>query len=154
MTYYMYFIWCTIYETPSLERYVTLIWPLKVIQGQRSQGKLKDHIWLCICASLQNREKVTDQFLRNWSKLQIGHNVELLTFKMTFRAIQPNPSYDMLLMSSQRSFMPKKEKKLLKSFWDWPFPSLKLPPPTKLPTPKTTDKSAFEKLRCHLVQRS
>ena len=26
---------------------------------------------------------------------------------MTFRAIQSNPSYDMLLMSSQRSFMPK-----------------------------------------------
>ena len=25
-------------------------------------------------------------------------------------AIQPNPSYDMLLMSSQRSFMPKKRK--------------------------------------------
>ena len=30
-------------------RSVTLIWPLKVIQGQRSQGQLKDHIWLCIC---------------------------------------------------------------------------------------------------------
>ena len=26
------------------------------------------------------------------------------------RAIQPNPSYDMLLMSSQRSLMPKKRK--------------------------------------------
>ena len=33
--------------------------------------------------------------------------------KMTFRAIQPNPSYDMLLMSSQRSFMPKKRKSYL-----------------------------------------
>ena len=30
---------------------------------------------------------------------------------MTFRAIQPNPSYDMLLMSSQRSFMPNKRKR-------------------------------------------
>ena len=32
---------------------------------------------------------------------------------MTLRAIQPNPSYDMLLMSSQRSLMPKKRK----SYW-------------------------------------
>ena len=30
---------------------------------------------------------------------------------MTLRAIQPNPSYDMLLMSSQRSLMPKKRKR-------------------------------------------
>ena len=40
----------------------------------------------------------------------------ILTFrplKMTFIAIQPNPSYDMLLMSSQRSFVPKKRK----SYW-------------------------------------
>ena len=29
---------------------------------------------------------------------------------MTLRAIQPNPSYDMFLMSSQRSLMQKKEK--------------------------------------------
>ena len=29
-------------------------------------------------------------------------------------------------MSSQRSFMQKKEKKLLKRFWDWPFPPLKV----------------------------
>ena len=33
--------------------------------------------------------------------------------KMIFRAIQPNPSYDMLSMSSQRRFMPKKRK----SYW-------------------------------------
>ena len=48
--------------------------------------------------------------------------------KTTLRAIQPNPSYDMLLISSQRSLMPKKRKKLLKRFWDWPFP----PPPLKV----------------------
>ena len=29
---------------------------------------------------------------------------------MIFRAIQPNPSYDMLLMSSQRNFKPKKKQ--------------------------------------------
>ena len=30
--------------------------------------------------------------------------------KTTFRVIQPNPSYDMLLMSSQRTFMQKERK--------------------------------------------
>ena len=49
MTYYMYFIQtlvkrCTINEIQPLERSVTLILPLKVIQGQRSPGQLKDHI--------------------------------------------------------------------------------------------------------------
>ena len=49
MTYYMYFIQTlvirsTINETQPLERSVTLILPLKVIQGQRSQGHLKDHV--------------------------------------------------------------------------------------------------------------
>ena len=46
----------------------------------------------------------------------------------------------------------KKEKKLLKHFWDWPFPPLKLTPTPTPPT--TTDKSAFEKLRCQVAQRS
>ena len=55
-----------------------------------------------------NREKVTDQFLRKLSKVQKGHKFG--PFKNTLRAIQPNPSYDMLLMSSQRSLMPKKRK--------------------------------------------
>ena len=45
---------------------------------------------------------------------------------MTFRAIQPNPSHDLLLMSSQRSFMKKKEKKLLKLFRDCSPPPLKV----------------------------
>ena len=49
MTYYMYFIQtlvisCTINEIQPLERSVTLILALKVIQGQKSQGHLKDHI--------------------------------------------------------------------------------------------------------------
>ena len=40
MTYYMYFIqtliiWCTIYETQPFEMYLTLIWPLKLIQGHK-----------------------------------------------------------------------------------------------------------------------
>ena len=49
----------------------------------------------------------------------------------------------------------KKEKKLLKRFWDWPFPPLKLTPTPPTPTPPTTtDKSAFEKLRCQMAQRS
>ena len=34
---------------------------------------------------------------------------------MIFRAIQQNPSYDMVLVSSQRSFMPK-EKKVTEAF--------------------------------------
>ena len=43
--------------------------------------------------------------------------VNILTFDFqgtTFRAIQPNPPYDMLFMSSQSSFMQKKKKK---SYW-------------------------------------
>ena len=58
--------------------------------------------------SCQNREKVTDQF---FEKMMLSaKRAKFGPVKMTFRAIQPNPSYDMLLMSSQRSFMPKKEK--------------------------------------------
>ena len=40
-------------------------------------------------------------------------NVKILTFDLqetTLRVIQPNPTYDMLFMSSQRSFMQKKKK--------------------------------------------
>ena len=40
------------------------------------------------------------------------------------------------------------KKKLLKHFWDWPFP-LKVDA-----ADDDADKSAFEKLRCHLAQRS
>ena len=43
-------------------------------------------------------------------------NVKILTFdlqKTTLRVIQPNPPYNMLFMSSQRSFMEKKKK----SYW-------------------------------------
>ena len=46
---------------------VTLIWPLMVIQGQRSQGQLKDHIWLCICASYKHWSQHAP-FLRYWPK--------------------------------------------------------------------------------------
>ena len=93
-------------------------------------------------------KKLLTSFWENCLKCKKGTNLDLLTFwplKMTLRAIQPNPSYDMLLMSSQRSLMPKKREKLLKRFWDWPFRPLKLTPPP----PPTTDESAFEKLRCH-----
>ena len=54
ITSYMCFIQtlvirCTVYEMQPLENYVTLISPLRVIQGQRSWGKLKDHILLPMC---------------------------------------------------------------------------------------------------------
>ena len=54
----------------------------------------------------------------------------------------------------------KKEKKLQKRFWDWPFPpvSCRHPPPPTTTTPTTptttTDESAFEKLRCQMAPRS
>ena len=38
---------CIIYEIQYFESYVTLIWPLNIINGH----ELKDHIWLCICLS-------------------------------------------------------------------------------------------------------
>ena len=41
---------------------------------------------------------------------------------LTFILIQPNPSYDMLLMSSQKSFMQKKREKVTEAF-------LRLAPP-------------------------
>ena len=66
---------------------------------------------------------------------------------MTFRAIQPNPSYDMLLMSSQRSFMPKKRK----SYWSISKICPPPPPPLNLDgrtDRRRTDNSALEKLCC------
>ena len=44
---------CPIQAIQSLKNSITSIWPLNVIQGQRSWGKLKYHniIWLIICAS-------------------------------------------------------------------------------------------------------
>ena len=78
MTYYMYFlqtlvIRCTINETQPLERSVTLIWPLKVIQGQRSQGQLKDHTWLCICTSYKHWSQHAP-FLFCWSLTSLCHS--------------------------------------------------------------------------------
>ena len=89
-------------------------------------------------------------FWENGVKCKKGQIWTVWPVIMTFRAIQPNPSYDMLLMSSQTSFMPK----MRKSYWSvfeisCPFPHLKLTTPTT-----TTDESAFEKLRCQMAQRS
>ena len=69
-------------------------------------------------------------------------------WQMTFRAIQPNLSFDMWFMSPQRSSMPKKKK----SYWSVseidPSP-LNLDGQTDRRTDgRTTDKSVLEKLRC------
>ena len=78
------------------------------------------------------------------------HNFDLLTFKKkTFIAIQPNPSYDMLLMSPKEassSVHDEKREKVTEAFL-----RLALRP---IPLMTTTDKSEFEKLRCHLAQQS
>ena len=34
--------------------FVLIMYIITLIQGQRSQGQLKDHIWLCICASYKH----------------------------------------------------------------------------------------------------
>ena len=99
---------------------------------------------------MPKEKKLLTRFWENCLKVQKGHTFWPL--KITLRAIQPNPSYDMLLMSSQRSLMPKKRK----SYWNvseiGPSPP---PPPLKLTPPLTpTDKSAFENLRCQIAQRS
>ena len=47
----MLIIRCSIYEVQPFERYVTLIWPLEVIQGQMFWGKLIGHTLLPICVS-------------------------------------------------------------------------------------------------------
>ena len=64
-------------------------------------------------------------------------------WQMTFRAIQPNLSFNILKK------LHAKKKKLLKRFWDWPLP----PPPRPLNLDgqtdrRTTDNSSLEKLRC------
>ena len=57
-------------------------------------------------------KKLLTSFLKkNCLKCKKGTILTFRLLKMTFRAIQQNPSYDMLLMSSQRSFMSKKEKR-------------------------------------------
>ena len=72
-------------------------------------------------------------------------------WKMTFRAIQPNISFDMWFMSPKRSFMPKKKK----SYWS--VSEIDPSPPQSWRTDRqtdgqtdrrTTDKSLLEKLRC------
>ena len=76
-------------------------------------------------------------------------------WKMTFRAIQPNLSFDMRFMSPKRSFMPKKKK----SYWS--VSEIDPSPPQSWRTDRrtdrrtdgrtdrrTTDKSVLEKLRC------
>ena len=57
---------------------------------------------------------VTDQiFLENGLMCKKGTILTFRLLKMTFRTIQPNPSYDMLLMSSQRNFMQQINKKAI-----------------------------------------
>ena len=76
-------------------------------------------------------------------------------WKMTFRAIQPNLSFDMWFMSPKRSLMPKKKK----SYWS--VSEIDPSPPQSWRTDgrtdgqtdgrtdrRTTDKSVLEKLRC------
>ena len=63
-------------------------------------------------------EKVTDQFLRKCSKVQKGHNCYSDSTKSFLWYV-----VNVILI------MPKKEKKLLRRFWDWPFPP---PPPLKV----------------------
>ena len=72
-------------------------------------------------------------------------------WKITFRAIQPNLSFDMWFMSPKRSFMPKKKK----SYWS--VSEIDPSPPQSWRTDgqtdgqtdrRTTDKSVLEKLRC------
>ena len=73
--------------------------------------------WEALC---QNREKVTEPFWSKWPPSAKRAKFDLTDLeKMTFRAIQPNLSFDMWFMSPQRSSMPKK---LLKRFWDRPLP--------------------------------
>ena len=65
--------------------------------------------WAALC---KNREKVTEQQMA--SKCKKGQ-IWPRPWKMTFRAIKLNISFDMWFMSPQRSSMPKK---LLGHFWE------------------------------------
>ena len=80
---------------------------------------------------------------------------QIWPWKITFRVIQPNLSFDMWFMSPKRSFMPKKKK----SYWS--VSEINPSPPPSILTDgrtdgrtdgqtdrQTTDKSVLEKLRC------
>ena len=59
---------------------------------------------------------------------------------MTFRAIQPNISFDMWFMSPKRSFMPKKRK----SYWSVSEIDPSPPPPSILTDGRTDKHSGFK----------
>ena len=87
MTFYMccmqtLVIRCIIYEMQPLENYVTLISPLRVIQGPRSCGNLKDHIWLHICIISEILAKIDHK----------GPNLTFVALKYCFR-LNPQHSY-------------------------------------------------------------
>ena len=110
------------------------------------------HLYPSLAALWQNREKVTERFWRQMtSKCKKGLFWPFRPWKMTFRAIQPNLSFDMWFMSPKRSFMPKKKK----SYWS--VSEIDPSPPQSWRTDRqtdgrtdrrTTDKSVLEKLRC------
>ena len=79
---------------------------------------------------------VFEQMASEWKKGKIW---PFWPRKITFRAIQQNLSFDMWFISCQRSFIPKKEEKLLKRFWDRPLPPSPPPPPSILTDRQTDD---------------
>ena len=100
------------------------------------------HSWASLC---QNRETVTEQFWSKWPPSAKRANFDISDLeKWPLRDIQPNLSFDMWFMSSQRSSIPK--QKVTETFL-----RLNPPPPLNLDGRMdrwTTDNSASQKLRC------
>ena len=86
-------------------------------------------------------KRLPTSFWENGLKCKKGTILTFWPLKMTIRAIQTSPSYGMLLMPSQRSFMPKT---VTEAF-------LRLTPPSLSPDGRTDRQmynSVLEKLRC------
>ena len=111
-------VWCTIHEKQPLERYVTLIWPINVIQGQRSQGQLKDHnymtLYMCFIQTLVTACPVSEILAYIDNK---GSNWTFLTLKITFKINQRHLNLRTALGSSLRSYMMQYIWAALQYYW-------------------------------------
>ena len=99
----------------NIDKYVkkAKIWPFwpwkrtfKAIQSNLSfDSSLVPFFWQLYT---KIEKKLLNSFGANDIQMQKEPNLTFLTLKMTFRAIQPNLSFDMWFMSPKRSFMPNK----------------------------------------------
>ena len=94
-----------------------MIWPLNVIQCQRSWGELKDHTSFTICVSYVYTLVITciiSEILTQTDRK--GQNRTFRPWKMTWKAIQWNPPFYRSSILSRGSTM-SKYRKFISPFW-------------------------------------